>query len=491
MARTAIGVDIGGTNIRAARVDADGAILARARVASSAAPDVVLDRVADLVAQLDDASVEAIGVGVPGQVDFAAQRVLSGGYVDLSRSPIAARLQASFGRPITIDNDCNMALIAEARCGAAKGCRTVAMLTIGTGIGGAIMADGAIFRGAGAAGQLGHIGGDGAGLPCKCGRRGCVETTSSGTALGRLIAEAGLPSETTADDLIAMRRAGDETADRTLRSWGLPLRATVGSLAATLGCDTVVLGGGLGEAAVAALSGFPEASSWFRYTLVPARLGDDAGVVGAALAALRPASPPGKTLVMVNGVPASGKSHVAAALSRATGWPVLSLDTVKDAFLHELEGVDRPFNRKLGRASLRAMLSLLRQAPEGSTLILDAWFGFQPRDFVQDLIDNAGVTSIREIWCYAPPEVIGARYGARAAGRLPGHPGPEYVPELVALASRAEPCRFGPVHMVDTTKSFDVDEARRFLGSERRDCLLITSLDVSYAVCRSRWSPYH
>lgn len=460
--RTAIGVDIGGTNIRAARVDAGGGIIARARAPSSNDPAVVIERVEALIAEIDDASVQGIGIGVPGQVDFEARRVRSGGYVDLSGVPVCERIEARFGRNVVIDNDCSMALVAEARHGAAAGRGHAAMLTIGTGIGGAILADGRIFRGAGMAGQLGHLVVDPQGLPCKCGRNGCVETMSSGTALGRHIAEAGLPAATTGASLLERRAAGDALADKVLRSWVLPLRAAIDSLAATLHPQTIILGGGLGSEAVAALSPYPDKSSWFSYELVAARLGDDAGVIGAALAAM-PSRRAGKRLVMVNGVPASGKSSVAAGLARVTGWPVLSLDTIKNPFLAEIGNVDRPFNRMLGRASLMAMFSVLREAPDGATFIMDAWFGFQPRAFVQGLIEGAGIDTIAEIWCSAPPEIIGDRYGARTATRLPGHPGLEYVPELVALASRAEPTRFGPVHEVDTTAPFDAAALRSFV----------------------------
>jgi glucokinase len=361
--RTAIGVDIGGTNIRAAHVAADGAILARARAASSANAATVLERVEALIADLDDPSVAGIGIGVPGQVDFNSGRVLSGGYVDLSAVPVRERIERRFGHPVVIDNDGNMALVAEAQCGAAAGHTDAVMLTIGTGIGGAIISGGNIFRGSGQAGQLGHVVIDTSGLPCKCGRRGCVETESSGTALGRHIAEAGLPATTTATDLLARSKAGGDVEEAILRAWALPLRAAINSLAASLHPQIVLLGGGLGAEAVAALSAFPELSTWFHYRLVAASLGDDAGVIGAALAALLGLKRSGKRLVMVNGVPASGKSGVAAALSQATGWPLLSLDSVKNPFLAEIGNVDRPFNRKLGRASMTAMFALLRDAP--------------------------------------------------------------------------------------------------------------------------------
>lgn len=463
MTATAIGVDIGGTNIRAARVAADGTILARARVASSPESMVVLERIESLVIQVLDHTVRGIGIGVPGQVDFAAQRVLSGGYVNLSDVPVRDRIASRFGLPVVIDNDCGMALIGEAACGAAAGMSDVAMLTIGTGIGGAILAGGKPFRGSGVAGQLGHLVVVPDGLPCKCGRRGCVETTSSGSSLGRHIAEAGLPASTTAADLLARREAGDPVANGILGAWALPLRAAINSIAATIAPEAILIGGGLGREAHAAMSIYPDPSSWFRYRAIPAALGDDAGVIGAALAAISSQAKSGKRLVMVNGVPASGKSSVAQKLSQAAGWPLLSLDTVKNPFLEEIGNVDRPFNRTLGRASLKAMFDVLAAAPDGTTVVMDAWFGFQPRDFVQALIERTGIDAIAELWCHAPPEVIGERYRTRSAERLPGHPGAEYAQELVLLAGRAEPSRFGPVHDVDTTQPFGLAAAREFI----------------------------
>lgn len=453
MERTAIGIDIGGTHLRAARVAADGTILARAKAASSPDPGVVVMRIEALIEQIRDATVAGIGIGVPGRVDFPARKVLSGGYVDLSAVPLADRIEQRFCLPVVLDNDCSMALLAEAAHGAAKGSASAVMLTVGTGIGGAILDNGKILRGRATAGQLGHVSIDPAGLLCVCGKRGCMETVSSGTALGRHSVEAGLPAGTSVAELLARREAGDAVAKRVLHAWAAPLRVAIDSLVAVLDPDVVVLGGGLGQAAFHALSGIPAVKSWYEYPIMPADLGDDAGVIGAALAALP--KPEGKRLVLVNGVPASGKSGVALALSEATGWPVLALDTVKNPFLEEIEGVDRPFNRKLGRASVRAMLAVFREAPAGSTFILDAWFGFQPRGWVEKLLAEAGAERIVEIWCTAPPDVIGERYRTRAQTRLPGHPGADYAVELVELAKRAEPLRLGNLLEVDTVTRAD------------------------------------
>lgn len=464
---SAIGIDIGGTHLRAARIGADGAILARARAASSPDPETVLARIEALVAEILDASVEGIGIGVPGRVDVEARRVLSGGYVDLSGTDLSGRLEARFGRRVTIDNDCSMALLGEAAVGAARGRRHVVMLTIGTGIGGAILEGGRLLRARGTAGQLGHVCIDPAGERCVCGKRGCVETTSSGTALGRRIRQAGLAPATTAAELLARRAEGEPTATAVLSAWASPLRIAIDGLVAALDPEIVVLGGGLGGSAVEALSGIAADASWYGAPVAPALLGDDAGVIGAGLAALPPASAQ-KRVVLVNGVPASGKSGVAAGLAAAMAWPVLSLDTVKNPFLAELGPVDRPYNRRLGRASLAALFAVVREAPAGTTFVLDAWFGFQPREILDGLMGEAGIDAAAELWCHAPPETIGERYARRAATRPPGHPGADYVPELIALAARAEPLRLPAMLDVDTTTAPDIGAIRDWLAGQWR-----------------------
>lgn len=461
MAPCAIGIDIGGTHLRAAVVSADGAILRRARVTSSRDPKVVLERCLALIAEVTGPDVSAIGIGVPGQVDTATRAVLSGGYVDLSGFDFAGLVEAGARLPVTVENDAAMALLGEAAVGAAKGIAHAVMLTIGTGIGGAVLDSGQLLRGKGLAGQLGHIVIDPHGRSCVCGRIGCVETVSSGTAFGVHLAEASLPPDTRAQDLLA--RPDDPVAQAVLQAWAEPLRAAIDTLIAVCNPQMVVIGGGAGAGAVAALAQIAERPSWFSAQVVAAQLGDDAGVVGAALAALRRSQP--KRLVMVNGVPASGKSGVARALSDQTGWPVLALDTVKAPFLTELAPVDRPFNRTLGRASYAAIFDVIRDAPAGSTVIVDAWFGFQPPEVLADGIARAGISEVAEIWCHAPPEVVGARYGARVDSRPPGHPGAEYVPELIALAERAQPAGRGPVFPVDTTAQLDIGAVTRWLQS--------------------------
>ncbi len=457
----AIGVDVGGTNMRAARISPSGEILRKRSISGSRDPATALGLIRDLIRDMDGDGARAIGVGIPGRVDGWTGEIISGGFLDLSGIDLKRELAETFGRPTLVANDCSMALIGEFRRGAARGLRNAVMMTIGTGIGGAVMEGGQIVNGRRCAGQLGHLVVNIGGQPCPCGQRGCIETESSGTSLRRHLDEAGYGPEIRFEHVLKQAEAGETRAIGVLRAWGGPLRAAINTLSAAFDPDIVVLGGGMGQAAIRSLDFLPDLQAWYEVDVRLAELGDDAGVIGCGLAALdlasRAARGAGKRLVMVNGVPASGKSGLARALAGKTGWPVLALDTVKTPFLELIEGVDRPFNRILGRASYKAIFSVIGESAPGSTFIVDAWFGFQPADVLREHIATAGITEVVELWCHAPPEVVGARYGQRSGQRLAGHPGPAYVPELIELARRAEPCRLGPVLPVDTTVPLDAD----------------------------------
>lgn len=483
----AIGIDIGGTNLRAARISGTGEILDRISEKSAPDPELVLSRIAEMVRRLDSPEVAAIGIGVPGRVDAQLGAVLSGGYVNLASISLAQRLESLAGKPVVIDNDCNMALIAETALGAAKGHESIVMFTIGTGIGGAVVQDRRIVRGKGTAGQLGHITVDMSGEACVCGRRGCVETTSSGTALGRHIARAGLGPDVSVDQLFARDAGGDTLARGILEAWAGPLRAAIDTTVAMFDPDLVLLGGGLGLAALRALARAPALAPWYQCPVEPAQLGDDAGVIGAGLQALankaavapvslpsarlnpgRRAVParravPSRRAVLVNGIPASGKSTVSRGIAERMGWPLLALDTVKNPFLEVLGGGDREFNRTLGRASYQAIWSVVGEAPAGTIFVVDAWFGFQPRQVLEEHLRRAGVEQTAEIWCHAPGEVLAERYRARLDQRPAGHPGAAYIPELIELAKRAKPLRRGPLFDVDTTKPIAFDAITQWL----------------------------
>lgn len=464
MADIAIGVDIGGTNIRAALVSAQGEILAKLSERTPTDPLLALERVIAMARTLDTPEVLGIGVGIPGRVDVDSREILSGGILNLSSVDFVKRLETALQKPVVIENDCSMALIAEMRIGGAKGYQNVAMLTIGTGIGGAVAHAGRIYHGHKAAGQLGHICVSQDGPPCPCGRRGCVETFSSGTALRRHIAEAGL-SVTTIREIFDMAAEGNDTAVRVLRQWATPLRAALDNIAATMDPEIILLGGGLGCDAARALADLPAPAPWFCPAILPAKLADDAGVIGSGLLIFgADVLPQGKRVVLVNGVPASGKSRLAKALSLRTGWPILSLDGIKNPFLQHIGPVDRDFNRTLGKASYQAIWSFIAEAPTGSTFIVDAWFGFQPKAQLESYLNAAQIDRVAELWCKVPGSVAGERYASRLKERLPGHPGAEYVPELIALADRAEPMGCGAVMTVDQTEEPDMEAVMTWLS---------------------------
>ena len=158
-----------------------------------------------------------------------------------------------------------------------------------------------------------------------------------------------------------------------------------------------------------------------------------------------------KTAILVNGVPASGKSTVARAISQETGWPLFALDTIKDALFEHLGTGDREHNRRFGMASYQAIFAVIGDFPDGATVVIDAWFGFQPKAVLDAHLERAGITRVTEVWCHAPPDVIGARYEARLTKRSSGHLGAEYVPELIELAGRARPLGTWPLVDVDAT----------------------------------------
>ncbi|GAB0115893.1 ROK family protein [Acidisoma sp. C75] len=299
----AIGIDIGGTNLRAGLVDAAGQLRARRQEPVRPEREAFAARLVDLVRALDPSGLRPVGIGLPGRVDPHRNRPVSAGFLDIADLPLAEMLQGAAGRAVILENDAAMALRAELAVGAARGLGNVALMTIGTGIGGAVALGGEILHGHAFAGQFGHITVQAGGGPaCKCGRQGCVETLSSGTALGRLMAEAGLPPGVKAEALLAAAARGEGAARALLARWAAPLRAAIETLIAAFDPEIILLGGGLGAEAAAALAYAPFASDWFQRPVRAAALGSDAGLIGAGLAALLaeakapPASPPASAL---------------------------------------------------------------------------------------------------------------------------------------------------------------------------------------------------
>ncbi|MGO4744982.1 AAA family ATPase [Serratia quinivorans] len=172
----------------------------------------------------------------------------------------------------------------------------------------------------------------------------------------------------------------------------------------------------------------------------------------------------GKTVILVNGVPASGKSTVARALAHHFALPYLSLDGIKEPFMARLDNMDRELNRRLGYAAYQAIWSMVAQAPQPCIYVIDAWFGFQPRDQLRQYLHEAGVTQVLEVWNQISGELAAERYAARTGQRPQGHPGTEYLPELRALAARAMPMALGPVLRIEQAQPLDIGRVNHWLA---------------------------
>jgi glucokinase len=304
----AIGIDIGGTKLAAGAVGPDGAVLSRAR-RDTPADDVdgILAAVGDVVAELAPDGGLPIGVGAAGLVD-ADGAVRYAPNLEWEDLPLRDVLAERLGVPVTVDNDANVAAWGEFRLGAGReASSSMVMLTIGTGVGGGLVLDGRLVRGAsGMAGEMGHMVVDAGGPRCPCGNLGCLEALASGTAIGRtardVLRREDLPVPTALRDLdeltgksvTAVAREGDEVAVGVLASVGWWLGVGIASLVNVLDPQLVVVGGGamqagellLGPARESAASHLLGRSKRSLPPIAPAALGDDAGVVGAALLAL-------------------------------------------------------------------------------------------------------------------------------------------------------------------------------------------------------------
>jgi glucokinase len=279
-----IGVDVGGTKILAGVVGAAGTIERTAvRATPVASQEALLDAIADVVTELVEPRVRAVGFGVPSQVD--QRRGTLGHAVNIPLAEVAFRdlMAGRLGLPVALDNDANVAAFAEWSAGAARGAETMAMLTLGTGVGGGLVLDGRPYRGWA---EVGHIVVEADGLPCQgsCTGHGHLESYASGTAADR-VARERIGDGATAHDLVAQRHPA-------LHEIGRYVGAGIATLANLVHPDVVVIGGGFGVAAVDLL--LPgvrevvevEALEGARDVRVArAELAEDAGVIGAALIA--------------------------------------------------------------------------------------------------------------------------------------------------------------------------------------------------------------
>jgi glucokinase len=308
-ARRVIAVDLGGTKLAAGLVEPDGAVVRRAvEPTDLAGEDAVLAQLERVIADLADGEFAALGIGIPSTIDQRSGRAVTSVNIPLAGVDLRDRLRSLFGVPVAIENDGNVAAVGEHRLGAARGARHVVMLTLGTGVGGGLILDDRLYRGAvGAAGELGHITLDLDGPRCQgvCPGRGHLEAMVSGHAAERLAERAAAERpdgdlgraaaagrEVDPRLLVELASAGPGDARDVLVHIGFHLGVGISDLVNVFNPACVVVGGGFAEAGELLLG--PARAVVAERTLVPARdvvsiveaeLGPDAGLVGAALVA--------------------------------------------------------------------------------------------------------------------------------------------------------------------------------------------------------------
>ena len=303
----AIGIDIGGTKIAGALVSESGEIVAEDRLPTPTGnPNDIIDAVVAMVERLSTGhEVAAAGVAAPGFIDATQSTVYYTPNISWRNEPLRERLTDRLDLDITIDNDANAAGWAEFRFGAGRLVKDMTMLTIGTGVGGAIVTENRLFRGGfGTGAEIGHLRVVPDGLPCGCGARGCIEQYGSGRALLRMANEIadvggiGLPLAEARNEYGALTgeivgrfiAAGDAGAVHALQELGRYLGAACASLAAVLDPELFVIGGGVSVAGdllldpirEAYLAHLPARGYHPEARFVIAELVNDAGVVGAA-----------------------------------------------------------------------------------------------------------------------------------------------------------------------------------------------------------------
>jgi glucokinase len=312
-----IGVDAGGTKLLAGVLLGDGADLTvdhrvrrlwsggdRAEVLAT-----MVEAVSEARSAAGTAEVRAVGFGIPSLVDFSRGYSVSSVHLPLEDFPFRDEMSRRLGLPVFVDNDANLAALAEQRVGAARGARNMVLLTLGTGIGSGIVLDGQVFRGAtGAGAEIGHMTIDHHGPPCQgtCPGRGCLEVFASGSAIGREGTDAGRRDPSTAlgravaqrgmvtgEEVAALALEGDEPACSVMAAIGRNLGAGIASVVNIFEPEVVVIGGGAASARDLLLDPARDVvaeralrPSRDHVRIVPAALGEEAGMVGAGLFAL-------------------------------------------------------------------------------------------------------------------------------------------------------------------------------------------------------------
>ena len=298
-----LALDLGASRIRAAVVDVDGRLRSRSQGATPLhdGPDAVIRACLDHLRAARDAMREvasdadepgAVGIAAPGPLDPWAGTLVEPPNMGaaLRGLPLGQRVADALGLPVALDRDTQVALLAEAAFGVARGVRDAVYLTVSTGIGGAVLIDGRLLVGPdGSAGELGHLCVDLDGPLCGCGGRGHLEALASGSGIARLAAAAGFAPSVTARDVAVAEEAGEPAARAIMERARRAFAAACVGIVDVFDPELIIVGGSLarnqGERWLAPAREEVRQSAFGapgrRVRIVPAGLGDDVGLVGA------------------------------------------------------------------------------------------------------------------------------------------------------------------------------------------------------------------
>ena len=303
-----IGIDLGGTNLKAGLVDEGGLLRAvkTMKIREVSDPDALTDTLVALTRELAQEGgvpmeeIASVGAGVPGVVDIRTGSIVYTCNLPLRNIPLRKLFKRRLGLHLYVENDANCAALAEYHAGAGQGSKRFVTITLGTGIGAGIIHNGKIFHGGnGMAGEVGHTCIDYQGLPCPCGRRGCWEAYSSATALIRQARQAAAEhpesllagaEEITGKTVFDAADRGDETANAVVDRFCDYLGAGVTNIVNALAPEVILIGGGIsrqGERLLAPVRRYVEKNCFGGKDgaipiIAAARLGNDAGIIGAA-----------------------------------------------------------------------------------------------------------------------------------------------------------------------------------------------------------------
>lgn len=297
MAEYSIGIDLGGTNLRAAAIDRSGKLIRKIAGSAhySAGRDAIVD---DMVASIKNLRQECgtgglvgVGVGVPGFIDLEKGLVTRAANLPgFENFPIRDQIEKELGAPVILENDANAAAMGEKWMGAGRDCDDLVLLTLGTGVGGGIISGGKILHGfVGMAGEVGHITVSPNGNPCGCGNQGCLEKHASATAVIGMARLIGLGENLTSEDVYRLAVDGNENAKAVFVAMGEALGIALATLINVFNFPLYLLGGGvLGAWDLFTPPMFQECRRRsFTYRVAKTRiekaqLGSDAGLYGAA-----------------------------------------------------------------------------------------------------------------------------------------------------------------------------------------------------------------